>query len=86
MNDIGFFYIRENIYWNTSTENYYKTGITQNIKNRECPYRTTERTHGTFIKVIELSTNKKKLHIIVLLKIKIIITSTIFTGFIHIFI
>ena len=64
---IGFFYIRENIYWNNPLENYYKTGITQDIKNRECPYKTTEKTKGKFIKVIELYSQyninlKQKLH------------------------
>jgi superfamily II DNA or RNA helicase len=64
---IGFFYIRENIYWNNPLENYYKTGITQDIKNRECPYKTTEKTKGKFIKVIELHSqyninSKQKLH------------------------
>jgi superfamily II DNA or RNA helicase len=64
---IGFFYIRENIYWNNPLENYYKTGITQDIKNRECPYITTEKIKGKFIKVIQLHSqyninSKQKLH------------------------
>ena len=57
----GYFYIRTNSYWNSESENYYKTGITQNIKNRQCPYITTEKTRGKFIKVIEFLVDKKKL-------------------------
>ena len=57
----GYFYIRTNSYWNSESENYYKTGITQNIKNRQCPYITTEKTRGKFIKVIEFPVDKKKL-------------------------
>ena len=60
----GYFYIRENPYWNSESENYYKTGITQNIKNRQCPYITTEKTRGKFIKVIEFSVNEKRLKMI----------------------
>ena len=57
----GYFYIRTNSYWNSESENYYKTGITQHIKNRQCPYITTEKTRGKFIKVIEFPVDKKKL-------------------------